>query len=229
MNSTKKALVAAAVAVVICLSIIFWTVKARKAGGGPMQLTAEDMALIAEEQPPQFRQRLATDEQFRKDFAQDVRRLLAVAEEASAHGVDKEPEMKRQLEFQRATVIAQSYFEEQGESNPDISDKEVEEHFKVAANQQRFDQIINDAKAKDPSFAAQMQPEQVEMLKQRFGRIYVAEKRAIDKGIDKKPAVKLQLMLQRARAVAQKYAMDNLQQKMPSQSATSPQATDYLR
>lgn len=184
-----------------------------------MELTAEDMALIAEEQPPQFRQRLATDEQFRKDFAQDVRRLLAVAEEASAHGVDNEPEMKRQLEFQRATVIAQSYFEEQGENNPDISDKEVEEHFKVAANQQRFDQIINDAKAKDPTFAAQMQPEQVEMLKQRFGRIYVAEKRAIEKGIDKKPAVRLQLMLQRARAVAQKYAMDNLQQKMKASDA----------
>lgn len=218
MNSTKKALVAAAVAVVICLSIILWTVKARKASG-PMELTAADMTLIAEQQPPQFRQRLATDEKFRKDFAQDVRRLLAVAEEASAHGVDKEPEMKRQLEFQRATVIAQSYFEEQGDNNPDISDKEVEEHFKVAANQQRFDQIINDAKAKDPSFAAQMQPEQVEMLKQRFGRIYVAEKRAIDKGIDKKPAVKLQLMLQRARAVAQKYAMDNLQQKMKASDA----------
>ncbi|HEX2270658.1 MAG TPA: peptidylprolyl isomerase [Pyrinomonadaceae bacterium] len=217
MDSTKKALVAAAVAIVFAAGLIFWQVKARKTG--PVELTAEDMTLIAEEQPPQFRQRLATDENFRKEFAQDVRRLLAVAEEASAHGVDKDPEMKRQLEFQRATVIAQSYFEEQGESNPDISDKEVEEHFKVAENQARFDQIINDAKAKDPSFAAQMQPEQLEMLKQRFGRIYVAEKRAVEKGIDKKPAVRLQLMLQRARAVAQKYAMDNLQQKMKASDA----------
>jgi parvulin-like peptidyl-prolyl isomerase len=217
LNSTKKALVAAAVAIVFAAGLIFWQVKARKAS--PVEITPEDMSLIAEEQPPQFRQRLATDENFRKEFAQDVRRLLAVAEEASAHGVDKDPEMKRQLEFQRATVIAQSYFEEQGENQPDISDKEVEEHFKVAENQARFDQIINDAKAKDPSFAAQMQPEQVEMLKQRFGRIYVAEKRAIEKGIDKKPAVKLQLMLQRARAVAQKYAMDKLQEKMKASDA----------
>lgn len=223
MNSTKKALVAAAVAIVFAAGLIFWQVKARKTG--PVELTAEDMTLIAEEQPPQFRQRLATDEQFRKEFAQDVRRLLAVAEEASAHGVDKDPEMKRQLEFQRATVIAQSYFEEQGDNQVDISDKEVEEHFKVAENQARFDQIINDAKAKDPSFAAQMQPEQVEMLKQRFGRIYVAEKRAIEKGVDKKPAVRLQLMLQRARAVAQKYAMDKLQQKM---KATDAEVDAYL-
>ena len=223
MNSTKRALVAAAVAIVFAAGLIFWQVKARKTG--PVELTPEDMTLIAEEQPPQFRQRLATDEQFRKEFAQDVRRLLAVAEEASAHGVDKDPEMKRQLEFQRATVIAQSYFEEQGDNQVDISDKEVEEHFKVAENQARFDQIINDAKAKDPSFAAQMQPEQVEMLKQRFGRIYVAEKRAIDKGVDKKPAVRLQLMLQRARAVAQKYAMDKLQQKM---KATDAEVDAYL-
>ncbi|HKR10982.1 MAG TPA: peptidylprolyl isomerase [Pyrinomonadaceae bacterium] len=224
MNSTKKALVAAAVAVVFAFGLIFWQVKARKTSG-PMELTAEDMALIAEEQPPQFRQRLATDEKFRKDFAQDVRRLLAVAEEASAHGVDKDPEMKRQLEFQRAQVIAQSYFEDQANANPDITDKEVEEHFKVAANQQRFDQIINDAKAKDPTFAAQMQPEQVEMLKQRFGRIYVAEKRAVEKGIDKKPAVKLQLMLQHARTVAQKYAMENLKSKM---EATDAEIDAYL-
>ena len=224
MNSTKKALVAAAVAVVFAFGLIFWQVKARKTSG-PMELTAEDMALIAEEQPPQFRQRLATDEKFRKDFAQDVRRLLAVAEEASAHGVDKDPEMKRQLEFQRAQVIAQSYFEDPANATPDITDKEVEEHFKVAANQQRFDQIINDAKAKDPTFAAQMQPEQIEMLKQRFGRIYVAEKRAVEKGIDKKPAVKLQLMLQHARTVAQKYAMENLKSKM---EATDAEIDAYL-
>jgi parvulin-like peptidyl-prolyl isomerase len=223
LNSTKKALVAAAVALVFAAGLIFWQVKARKSG--PLELTAEDMSLIAEEQPPQFRQLLAADESFRKEFAQDVRRLLAVAEEAAAHGVDKEADMKRQLEFQRATVIAQSYFEEQGDNSPDISDKEVEEHFKVAENQAKFDQIINDAKAKDPSFAAQMQPEQVEMLKQRFGRIYVAEKRAIEKGVDKKPAVRLQLMLQRARAIAQKYAADKLQQKM---KATDAEVDAYL-
>lgn len=205
-------------AVVFAFGLIFWQVKARKTGGA-MELTAEDMSLIAEEQPPQFRQRLATDEAFRKEFAQDVRRLLAVAEEASAHGVDKEPDMKRQLEFQRASVIAQSYFEDQANATPDITDAEVAEHFKVAGNQQKFDQIINDAKAKDPSFAAQMQPEQVEMLKQRFGRIYVAEKRGVEKGIDKKPSVRLQLMLQRARTVAQKYAMEKLQEKMKASDA----------
>ncbi len=223
MNSTRKALVAAAVAIVFAAGLIFWQVKARKMG--PLEVTADDMTILAEEQPPQFRQRLASDEQARKDFANQVRQLLAVAEEASSHGVDKDPEMKRQLEFQRANVIAQSYFEAQGENNPDITDKEVEDYFKDTVNNHKFESIINEAKAKDPNFAAQMGPEQLEQIKQRFGRIYIAEKRAIDQGIDKKPAVRLQLMLQRARAVAQKYAADKLQEKM---KATDAEIDEYL-
>lgn len=211
-------------AIIFAGGLIFWQVKARK--GGPVELTAEDMALIAEDQSPQMRQRLATDETARKDFAQDVRRLLAVAEEAQAHGVDKADDMKRQLEFQRASVIAQYYFEQQGEGNPDITDKEVEEFFKQPDNLKKFDQIIADAKAKDPSFAAQQIPqEQLDMLKQRLGRIYIAEKKGLDQGLDKKPAVRLQMLLQHARVLAQKYAMDSLQQKM---KATEPEIDKYL-
>src|SRR5215212_1648491 len=124
LTSTRKALIAAAVAIVFSASLIFWQVKARKAG--PVELSAQDMALIAEDQPAQMRARLAADEAARKDFAQDVRRLLAVAEEAEAKGVGNAPDMKRQLEFQKASVIAQYYFEKQGEkASADITDAQV--------------------------------------------------------------------------------------------------------
>ena len=225
MNSTRKALIAAAVALVFAGGLIFWQVKARKAG--PVELTAEDMALIAEDQPPQMRARLAVDEKARKDFAQEVRRLLAVAEEAESHGVADTPEMKRQLEFQKASVVAQYYFEKQGENaTTDITDAQVDEFFKQPVNQHKFDQIIADAKSKDPQFASQeIPPEQMNMLKQRLGRIYLAEKKAIDQGLDKKPEVRLQMLLQHARAVAQKYAVDKLQDKM---KATDEEVTAYL-
>ena len=224
MTSTKKALIAAAVAVVFALGLIFWQVKIRK---GPVNLSSEDMALIAEDQPPQMRARLAVDEQARKDFAKEVRRLLAVAEEAEANGVANAPEMKRQLEFQNASVIAQYYFEKQGENaSADITDAQVDEYFKQAGNESKFNQIIADAKAKDPTFASQeLPPEQLNMLKQRFGRIYIAEKKAIDAGMDKKPEVRLQMLLQHARAVAQKYAVDKLQDKM---KATDAEVNAYL-
>jgi parvulin-like peptidyl-prolyl isomerase len=185
------------------------------------------MTMIAEDQPAQMRARLASDESARKDFLLDVKRLLAVAEEAQAHGVDKAPDMKRQLEFQKASVIAQYYFEKQGaQGEGDIKDTDVDEFFKNPENQKKFDQIIADAKSKDPQFAAQeIPPEQLNMLKQRLGRIYIAEKKAIEKGMDKEPAVRLQVMLQHARVLAQKYAVDKLQEKM---KATDEEVNAYL-
>ena len=224
MTSTKKALIAAAVAVIFSAGLIFWQVKARKSG--PVELSAADMQMIAEDQPAQMRARLATDEKARQEFAQDVRRLLAVAEEAESHGVANAPEMKRQLEFQKASVLAQYYFQKQGESGPDITDAEVDEYFKQPINQHKFDQIIADAKAKDPQFAQQdISDEQMKMLKQRLGRIYLAEKKAVEQGMDKKPEVKLQMVLQHARVLAQKYAVDKLQAKM---KATDEEVNAYL-
>ena len=224
MDSTRKALIAAAVAIVFAGGLIFWQVKGRNAG--PVELTAEDMQRLAEDQPPQMRARLAADEAARKEFALDVKRLLAVAEEAEANGVDKAPDMQRQLEFQKASVIAQYYLEQQGEKAPEISDAEVDEFFKVPINQNKFDQIINDAKSKDPQMAKQEIPaEQLTMLKQRLGRIYIAEKRAVEQGMDKRPEVKLQMVLQHARVLAQKYAMEKLKDKM---TATDEEVTTYL-
>ena len=43
-------------AIVFAAGLIFWQVKARKTG--PVELTAEDMQLIAEDQPDQMRARL---------------------------------------------------------------------------------------------------------------------------------------------------------------------------
>ena len=224
MTSTKKALIAAAVAVVFSTLLIFWQVKARNSNA--VNLSAEDMALIAEDQSPQLRARLSSDEAARKDFAQDVRRLLAVAEEAHVKGVDNTPEMKRQLEFQRASVLAQNYFEQQGQNGPNITDQEVDDYFKQPGTQEKFDQIIKDAQSKDPQLAAQpIPPEQMTMLKQRVGRIYIAEQKATAAGLDKKPAVKLQTMLQQARALAETYAVDQLRDKM---KATDEEVNSYI-
>lgn len=225
MTSTTKAYIAAAIAILFSGGLIFWQVKAHKSEA--VSLSSEDMTLIAEDQAPQMRAQLAGDEKARQEFAKDVQRLLAVAEEAKTHGVDRQPDIRRQLEFQHATVVAQSYFDAHGDKPDDITDKEVEEYFKQPTNQQKFDQIIADAKSKDPQFAAQQIPqEQMDMLKQRLGRIYIAEQRAKEQKLDQKPAVRLQAMLQQARVLAQKYAVDSLQEKI---KATDEEVNAYLK
>jgi hypothetical protein len=204
--------------------LIFWQVKARKSG--PVELTADDMSVIAAEQPPQVRARLASDEQARKDFALELRRWLALAEEAEAHGVHTEPDMKRQLELQRASIIATYYFQEQGENGPNITDEEVTTFFKDPINQNRFDLLMTDIKANDPNLAKQDIPkEEIEAFKQRVGRVYIGEKKGLEQGFDKRPKVRLQVMLQQARLLGQKYAFDNLKKKI---EATDAEVDQYL-
>lgn len=223
MNSTKKALIAAAVAVIFAGGLIFWQVKARKSG--PVELTADDMTLLAEEQQPQMRQRLATDEKARKDFALDLKRLLSVAEDAQAHGVDKDPDFKRQLEYQRSQLLAQFYAEDKGEDAVNITDKEVDDFFNQPVNKYKFDQLLEAVKRSNPAMQQEIPEERLKEIKQDVGRVYISEKRAVDEGIDKKQKVKLQLMLQHARMMVQKYAADTLQKKI---QASEEEIKKYL-
>ena len=223
MNSTKKALTAAAIAVIFAGGLIFWQVKARKSG--PVELTADDMTLLAEGQAPQARQRLATDEAARKAFALDMRRLFSVAEDAQAHGVDKDPDFKRQLDFQRSRLLAEMYAEEQGENATNITDEEVDAFFSQPVNKYKFDQLVEAVKRSNPMMQQELSEERLKEIKKDVGMVYISEKKAIDQGLDKKPAVKVQLMLQHARMLVQKYAADTLSKKI---QATEEEIKQYM-
>ncbi len=220
MTSTTKALIAAAVAVMFALGLIVWQVKARRSES--LNLSAEDMAMIAEEQSPQFRTRLASDPNARKDFADDLRKLLSVAEEARAKGIANKPEVKRQLDLVRSVVIAENYFKSQGagEAGPNISDQEIEEFFKQPANQAKFDLFISDAKAKNPQLAGgQIPEEQMKQVKRQLGQVLIGESKAVAAGVDKQRAVELQMKLEQARILAQTYAQEQLADKMKASDA----------
>jgi parvulin-like peptidyl-prolyl isomerase len=226
LKSTTKAWIAAAVAVVFAAGLIVWQVKARRSES--LNLSAEDMALIAEDQAPQFRARLASDPAARKDFAEDMRKLLAVAEEARAKGIANKPEVKRQLDLVRSVVIAESYFKSQGTgaAGPNISEQEVDEFFKQPANQAKFDQFINDAKAKNPQLAGgQIPEEQLKQVKRQLGQVLIGEQRAIAAGVDKQHTVDLQIKLEQSRILAQTYAQEQLADKM---KASEEEVDAYL-
>lgn len=227
MKSTTKAWIAAGVAVVFSLGLIVWQVKARRSES--LNLTAEDMALIAEDQAPQFRSKLSQDAAARKAFAEDLKKLLAVAEEARAKGIGDKPEIKRQLELVRSVVVAENFFKSQGAAGPggpNISEQEVEEFFKQPANQAKFDQFINDAKAKNPQLASNQIPEeQLKQVKRQLGQVLIGEQRAVAAGADKNRPVELQVKLEQARILAQTYAQEQLAEKM---KATDQEVDAYV-
>ena len=226
MNSTTKAWIAAGVGIVFSIGLIGWQVKASRSAS--ISLSPDDMTQIVSDQAPQTRQRLATDDAARKDFAKNVRELLSVAEEARAKGVAYRPDVKRQMALVRALVIGQNY-QQSSRGLPGatpISDAEIEAFFKEPGQEERFDQFLKDAQAHNPTMAGQQIPdEQKKEIKHQLGQALVGERRGIAAGIDRKRNVELQIMLEQARLLASTYAQDTL---IPGTKATEAEIDAYL-
>ena len=229
MTSTNKALIAAAVAVAFAVGLILWQFNGRR--NQIVNLSPDDMALIAEDQSPLVRTRLAADESARKDFAKNLRELLAVADAARLSKIDERPVIKRQLDLMRSVVIAESYFKAQqanqaGPPTPNVTEAEIDEFFKQPANQAKFDQFIKDAQAENPQMAGKdIPPEQVKQVRQQLGQVLVGEQKGVKAGVDQKRKVQLQIMMEQAQVLARKYAQEQLQEKM---KATDKEVDDYL-
>lgn len=223
MNSTTKAWIAAGVGVVFSIGLIVWQVRASHAA--PINLTADDMTQIASDQAPQARQRLASDDAARRDFAKNLRELLSVAEEARAKGIAYRPEIRRQMELVRAIVISQNYSESQpGAAQP--SDADIDGFFKEPGQEERFRQFLADAKASNPMMAGQQIPEeQLKEIKRQLATVLLGERKGVAAGIDKKRSVDLQIMLEQSRLLASTYAKETL---IPATKASDAEINAYI-
>ena len=225
MKSTTKALIAGAVAVVFALGLIVWQAQAHRARA--VNLTAEDMSLIAGEQPPQVRARLATDEKARKDFAKNIRQLLALAEEARAAGVADKPDTKRQLELMRALIIAESYqanqMEEQKKTGAppvsNISPSDVEAFLKEPGQDQKFEQFVKDAQKLGFPIPDKLEEAEQQRLKQEWARVILLARKGAETGLERERKIELQIMLQQARVLVQNFAEQQLKAKVTANDA----------
>jgi peptidyl-prolyl cis-trans isomerase C len=229
MTSTTKALIAAAVAVLFSAGLIVWQAQARRASA--VHITSEDLKYIAETLPPQQRAMLASSEEERKKLSKDLRELLAVAEEAKAAGVADAPDMKRQLELNHAQIIAQAYAEQQqksaGVTSPEqlVTDAEADAFLKEPRQEQKFNDFVQDAQSANPQLATKLEGEQRQQLMKQWARLFVAERKGKTAGIDKEKQTQLQMMLQDARLLANKYFKDKI---MPKIKATDQEIDAYI-
>jgi parvulin-like peptidyl-prolyl isomerase len=208
LNSTTKAWIAAALAVVFSVGLIVWQVRAR--WHEPTNLSAEDMSAIVEDFPARDRARLASDEKARKDLAENLKILLALAEEARAKGFAGKPDVKQQMEVMRAQVISEGYFKAHNSSPQSITQPEIDAYFKQPANQEKLNQLLKLIKDSPQLGGQDIPEEQLKALKQDFGRTLIGQDKGIAEGVDKQRSVQLQVMLQEARTLAQKYAQEQL-------------------
>ncbi len=207
MRSTTKALIAGAVAVLLSIGIIVWQVKANRVE--TINLSADDMATIVQGLPARTRAELASSEEARKKLAGEVKQFLAMAQEAKRVGIADQPEIKRQLEIQRAQIIAQYYIKDNPQGMPGAQD--VEAFYKEPGQQEKLDQAIKDIQAQNPMMAAQqIPPEQMQELKKEFAQLMLAERKGVQAQIDQRHDVQLQLMLQESLVLAREYSNKKL-------------------
>jgi len=223
LNSTTKAWIAAGIGILFSVGIIFWQVRASHAAA--INLSADDMSLIAGDQAPQMRMSLSSSDKARHDFAENLRTLFAVADEARAKGFANRPEVKRQLDLMRAFIISQNYSTTQNAAPS--SDAEVENFFKEPGQEDRLKQFIADAQARNPTMKGQqIPPEQMQEIRQQFGQVLLAERKGTAAGVDKQRKTQLQIMLQQARLLASMYEEESIAKSV---KASQSEIDEYMK
>jgi peptidyl-prolyl cis-trans isomerase C len=230
MSSTTKGLIAAAVAIAIATGLIVWQVKASRARN--INLTAQDMELLAKDQDPRLQMQLSSSEDARKEFAKNLREMLALGEEARAAGVGETPEMKRQVALMRSLIIANAFLKKKQQESPGVSpfssipQAEVDAFLKEPGVDQRFQQFLDDAKGLGLIPPDQkLTDTQLTQVKTQWAQVFVAERKAVQAGLDKDRSVELQLMLQEARVLGSEYGKKQLETKI---KATDEEVKAYI-
>ena len=230
MSGTTKGLIAAVVAIAFAAGLIVWQVKASR--GRNVNLTPQDMALLAKEQDPRMQMQLASSEEARKDFAKNIREVLALSEEARAAGIADQPAVKRQLALMRSLIIANAYLKKKQQESPGVSplasipQADVDAFLKEPGVDEKFKQFIEDAQGLGLIPAGQQIPEaQLAQIKTQWAQVFVAERMAIKAGLDKDKSVELQLMLQEARVLVNEYGEKNL---APKVKASDQEVDEYI-
>ena len=225
LSSTMKALLAAGVAILVAVGVIVWQTQSKRVNA--INLTSEDMALIAETLPPQARTQLASNAEARKELAKDLQRLLAVAAEARAAGIADRPEVKKELELKRSLIIAQSYQLKNRGTPPDqlVPAAEVEGLLKEPSQEKKFEEFLKTAQSLGLPAADQLPEAQRNQLKQEWARVALLERKATQSGLDKERSTQLQIMLQESRTLATNYA----QQVRGRIEATDQEVDEYIK
>ncbi|HWS54529.1 MAG TPA: peptidylprolyl isomerase [Pyrinomonadaceae bacterium] len=230
MSAITKAAIAAGVAFVVAGLLIFWQLTTSHAR--PLNLTPEDMALIAESASPQQRMALSSDAEARQEMAKNIREFLAIADEARSKGFEDRAEVRRQLDTMKHFVVAQTYALKQREGGAPqgelFTKEEVEGFLKGANSEKEFEQVVKDAQATG-LLPPELDDTQKEQIKQQWGTVMVLSRKGTQAGVDKDRKTQLQVELQRAKVLAELYAEDLAKGLQPTDAEVDAKMAEARR
>jgi peptidyl-prolyl cis-trans isomerase C len=199
MKTQGKVILTVAVVVALALALISAQVWPTRSAN--YNLDAKQMELLVSEiLPPAQQQQLAANPEQKKQLAQRLRELLAIAQVAEMEGFAEREDVKSQIALQSDIALRETY----EKKNPDakVTDEEV------AAYHQSHPTEWNAFLDANPQFKTNAQGAQGEGIKKEFGQIKLLADRARQEGLDKGEAAKIRIMIERSQALARAYVGD---------------------
>src|ERR1044071_655514 len=191
-------------------------------------LTPEDVTLLAEGFSSTERIKLSGSPEERKKLSEDIKQLLAVANEAHEKGYTDRPEVRRQLEMMRTIVIAQTYAKKQRDAKAENwmpKPEEVEAFSKNPDNMKQVEEYMEDVKKLGLVPEGQEITEELKgRFRQQWAPMAILAQRARAAGIENERATQLQIQFQQA------VALDNIYEAELSKKLepTDPEIQDYF-
>ena len=202
--------------------------RATPAPAGTLNLSAQDVTHIVNELgvPPPVRARLASNAQERKDFLTDLREMLALAEEARAAGLAARPDVKLQLDLQRAFVVARAYGKKQGGAAQDATKEELAAFLREPGQAERFAEFVQDyRRTRTDLQGRELTPTEREDLERQWANVMIAGRKGVAAGVDRERPTELMVMYQNARHLASLYYREVLASRA---KATEPEVDAYI-
>lgn len=204
MSTSGKAIAAIIVVVLLAGALVFSQFNASKPKS--IKLSADQMSLLVKELlPPPQQQQLASDPEKRKEFAKNIKQLLALGQAAESEGLAQTEEVKSQVDLQTNLALRDAYEKKNPGAPP--TEQEVTAYYQSHPNE--WDSFLN----ANPQFKQQASGPQGEAIKKEFGQIKLQAERARNEGLDKEETTKLRVLLGRSQALARAY-VSNLQKNM---------------
>ena len=240
MSATSKFLGLLVIILLIGGGLVFWKIKYGHGAEGISKLTKEDMQTIFADLPPQALQRLASDSDLKKRQLDQLKEFLAIAQEAIRTGFADKENIKAELEEITMTITAVSYDREKNKDKENlppfasITKEDVDAFFQKDDNQAKFDkwlneQVENAKKEGQIPENFEIQPQQLEQAKEQFAKVRIgyAEAKANWNTLSEEARhkIELQLKLQEAQYLAQKYSTDVIAKEVV---ATDEEVNNYM-
>jgi parvulin-like peptidyl-prolyl isomerase len=212
LKATTKAIIAASIAVVASVLLIVWQARHNTAYAALTNLSPDDMSLIAESLAPADRLKLSNSPEERKKLSEDIKQILALAEEARAKGITDRPEVKRQLDAMKMLVVAQMYVKKQRDANAKPEDykpkqEEIDAFLKDPNNIKQADTYLEDLKKMGMVPEEQQITDEIrEQFRQQWAPMSILAQKGKAAGVEADRSTQLQSQFQQAVALSRIYS-----------------------